>query len=126
MLIRYRNSTDNKEIRGSRDTSQFFKLGCVPDLPSLHRHKVGVYDLQVVGTQWTATINPGQTQNWFTHSWPADWFVQWSIRPTTPGGKIKWDVAIERAANNTFTYWITVTNIGSVATNFEGKYAILK
>ena len=36
------------------------------------------------------------------------------------------DVAIERAANNTFTYWLTVTNVGPVTTNFEGKYAILK
>lgn len=93
---------------------------------NLHRHNVGWYDLQVVGTQWTATINPGQTQNWFTHSWPVDWFVTWSLRPTTPGGKITWDVAIERGANNTFTYWITVTNTGAIATGFEGKYAILK
>jgi hypothetical protein len=93
---------------------------------NLHRHKVGANDLQVVNTQWTGTINPGQTQNWFTHSWPLDWFVTWSIRPTSPGGKIKWEVAIERANNNTFTYWITVTNTGSVATQFEGKYSVLK
>jgi len=93
---------------------------------NLHRHLVGANDLQVVSTQWTATINPGQTQNWFTFNWPTDWFVVWSLRPTTSGGKIKWDVAIERAGNNTFTYWITVTNIGPAATNFEGKYAVLK
>ena len=93
---------------------------------NLHRHRVGANDLQVVGTQWTATINPGEAQNWFTHSWPIDWLVVWSLRPTTAGGKIKWEVSIERAANNTFTYWITVTNIGTVVTNFEGKYAILK
>jgi hypothetical protein len=93
---------------------------------NLHRHKVSANDLQITGTQWTGTINPGQTQNWFTHSWPVNQIVNWSIRPTTAGGKIKAEVSIERAANNTFTYWITVTNTGSVATNFEGRYAVLK
>lgn len=93
---------------------------------NLHRHRVNANDLQIVGTQWTATINPGQTQNWFTFGWPADFLVTWSIRPTTPSGKIKSEVAIERGANNTFTYWITVTNIGPVATNFEGKYSIVR
>lgn len=93
---------------------------------NLHRHRVNANDLQIVGTQWTATINPGQTQNWFTFGWPAEFLVTWSIRPTTPSGKIKSEVAIERGANNTFTYWITVTNIGPVATNFEGKYSIVR
>ena len=93
---------------------------------NLHRHMVGVNDLQVTGTQWTSTINPGQTQNWFTFNWPNNWFVVWSIRPTTAGGKLQSEVSIERAANGTFTYWIKVTNVSQVATNFEGKYAILK
>jgi len=93
---------------------------------NLHRHHVGPNDLQVTGTQWTATINPGQTQLWFTYGWPVDWFVTWSLRPTTPGGKITWEVATERGAANTFLYWITVRNTGSVATSFEGKYAILR
>ena len=92
----------------------------------LHRHKVGSNDLQDVNTQFVGTLNAGQTQTWFTFNWPVDWFVNWSLRPTTNGGKIKWEVAIERAANNTFTYWLTVTNTGSGATNFEGKYAVLK
>lgn len=95
-------------------------------LTTLHRHRVRANDLQIVGTQWTATINPGQTQNWFTHSWSPDLFVSWSIRPTTPGGKIKWEQSIERAANNTFTYWIKVVNVGAVATGFEGKYSLTK
>jgi hypothetical protein len=93
---------------------------------SLHRHKVGTNDLQVVTTQFTASLNAGQTGTWFTHSWPIDWFVVWSLRPTTNGGKIKWDVAVERAANNTFTYHLTVANVGAGATSFEGKYAVLK
>lgn len=93
---------------------------------NLHRHKINANDLQLTGTQWTATINPGQTQNWFTFNWPVDQIMVWSAQPTTPGGKIKAEVSIERAANNTFTYWIAVSNTGTVATNFAGKYAILK
>ena len=93
---------------------------------NLHRHKVGAYDLQLVNTQFVGSLNPGQTQSWFTFNWPVDWFVVWLLRPTTAGGKIKWDVAIERAGNNTFTYWLTVTNTSGIATNFEGKYAVLR
>ena len=92
----------------------------------LHRHRIGPGDLQVVGTQFSGTLNPGQTGNWFTHSWPTAWFVTWSLRPTTAGGKIAWEVSTERAANNTLTYWIRVTNTGTVATNFEAKYALLR
>lgn len=93
---------------------------------NLHRHKVGAGDLQIVNTQFTASLAQGQTQTWFTFGWPSAWFVVWSLRPTTSGGKIKWDVAIESGANNTFTYWLTVTNVGPAATNFEGKYAVLQ
>jgi hypothetical protein len=93
---------------------------------NLHRHTVGPSDLAVAGTQWTATINPGQVQNWFTFNWDPTWFMVWSARPTTPGGKLKTEVEIERAGNNTFTYWIRVTNVGSVATSFEGRFARLK
>lgn len=92
---------------------------------NLHRHRIGANDLQVVNTQFVGSLNPGQTRSWFTFNWPIDWFVNWSLRPTTNGGKIKWDVAIERAGS-TFTYWLTVTNVGPAATNFEGKYAVLK
>lgn len=92
---------------------------------TLHRHKVAAYDLQIVGTQFSGALNPGQSQTWFTFNWPANWVIQWIMQPTTAGGKIKWDVAVERGGNNTFTYWLTVSNVGSIATNFDGKYAIL-
>jgi hypothetical protein len=93
---------------------------------TLHRHKVTAADLQVVHTQFTGSLNAGQTQSWFTYNWPTDWFVAWSLRPTTSGGKVKWDVAIERAGNGTFTYWLTVSNVGPGSTTFEAKYAVLK
>lgn len=93
---------------------------------NLHRHAVGPLEIQLTATQWTANINPGQTQNWFTYNWSPGWLVAWSVRPTTAGGKLRSEVSVERAANGTFTYWISVTNTGPVATAFEGKYALLK
>jgi hypothetical protein len=93
---------------------------------NLHRHSVFPQDMNVVGQQFVGSLNVGQTVSWYTFNWSTNWFVDWSLRPTTNGGKIKWDVAIERAANNTFTYWLTVTNIGPVATSFEAKYIRLK
>jgi hypothetical protein len=92
---------------------------------SLHRHLVGPWDVRVVGTQFTGTLNPGQTHTWFTWGWSPEWFVDWSLRPTTNGGRIRWSLDVERAANG-LTYHITVTNVGSVVTNFEAKYSRLR
>jgi hypothetical protein len=93
---------------------------------TLHRHLVGYDDLRITGTQFTGTINPGETQRWFTYNWPAAWVVEWSVHPTTAGGKVTWSEEIERASNGTFTYWIIIRNIGSAATAFEAKYAIFR
>ena len=91
----------------------------------LHRHLVGPNDLRIVGTQFTATLNPGQTRTWFTWGWSPTWHVTWSLRPTTNGGKVRWDVAVERAAGG-LTYHITVTNMAAVATTFEANYALAR
>lgn len=91
----------------------------------LHRHLVTASDLRIVGTQFTANLNPGQTQTWFTWGWSPDWFVTWSVRPTTVNGRIRWNVDIERGAQG-LTYHITVTNTGSIATSFEAKYALAR
>jgi hypothetical protein len=90
---------------------------------TLHRHQVTPSDLAVTGTQFTGTIQPGQTQLWFTFGWSPNWLLQWSVRPTTAGGKLTWTQEIERAGNGTFTYWLRITNTGSVATAFEARYA---
>ncbi len=93
---------------------------------TLHRHQVVPADLAVVGTQFSGTIQPGQTQLWFTFNWSPEWLIQWSVRPTTAGGKVTWTLEIERANNATFTYWLRITNPGSVATGFEARYARLR
>jgi len=93
---------------------------------TLHRHQVTPGALAVVGTQFTGTIQPGETQQWFTFNWASEWLIQWSVRPTTAGGKVTWTQEIARADNGTFTYWLTIRNTGSVPTNFEARYARLR
>ncbi|WP_218921477.1 S8 family peptidase [Haliscomenobacter hydrossis] len=78
-----------------------------------------------VATQFTGTLAPNQTHTWFTWGWPAHWHVLWSMMPTTNAGKVKWQVKVERASDAQATYWITVTNVGSVTTNFEGRYGVM-
>lgn len=80
------------------------------------------------GVQWTGSLNPGQTQKWFTFNWPASWHVVWYIVPTTPKNgapELDWDVEVERASATTCTYWITVKNLTNVAVTFEGRFAVL-
>lgn len=83
-------------------------------------------DLRITGTQWRSTIQGNQTQKWFTFNWPAQYLVDWHIEPTTPGGNLESSVSIERGANGTKTYWITIKNLKNTATEFEGKYALFR
>ncbi|MCX4673412.1 hypothetical protein OG453_43410 [Streptomyces sp. NBC_01381] len=81
-----------------------------------------------VGTQFTGTLNPGQTGRWFTFNWPQGWHVIWYFMPTTPqtgSPQIEWETEVERATATTVTYWLTVKNVGSTQMNFEGRYAVL-
>jgi len=81
-----------------------------------------------IGVQFTGTLAPNQTQRWFTYGWQSDWDVSWMVVPTTaqPGSAhVQWDVATERAADNSITYWITVQSLTSDTFDFEARYAIL-
>lgn len=81
-----------------------------------------------IGIQFTGTLQPNQTQRWFTFNWPAQWHVLWSVMPITPrpgGAEIQHSVAVERANDRYVTYWITVTNLTNLPVNFEGRYAVL-
>lgn len=93
---------------------------------SLHRHQVTASDLAITGTQFTGTIQPGQTQRWFTYNWSPSYVAHWSVRPTTAGGRVTWQTEIERSANGMLTYWIVIRNVGTVTTAFEAKYAVMR
>lgn len=80
------------------------------------------------GVQFTGSLNPGQTQKWFTFNWPVSWHVVWYVVPTTVKNgapELDWDVEVERAATDKATYWITVKNLTNVPVTFEGRYAVL-
>ena len=81
-----------------------------------------------VGVQFSGTVRANRTVRYFTHSWNPALHVLWTAVPTTPhrgARQIKWEVQIERAANNKVTYWIIITNLTSRNVNVEGRYAIL-
>jgi hypothetical protein len=81
-----------------------------------------------IGVQFTGTLAPNQTQRWFTYGWQSDWDVSWMVVPTTAqqgSAHVQWDVATERAADNSITYWVTVQNLTSDTFDFEARYAIL-
>jgi hypothetical protein len=78
------------------------------------------------GTQFTGTVDVGQTRSYFTFNWPVNEIVYWSVHPTTAQGRLDWSVDIRRSDDDRFTYYITVTNRGSVATSFEAKYIVFR
>src|SRR5437764_48341 len=81
----------------------------------------------ICGVQWQGTLNPSQTQRWFTFNWPATWHVLWTVMPTTVGhpAQLTWSIQVERASAEFVTYWITVQNLTPATVNFEGRFEIL-
>lgn len=81
------------------------------------------------GTQFTGTVNPGQTRTWFTHSWNASWNVVWMAIPTGPavdgGAQLEWKVKSTRQAANLVKWFIEVKNVTNVPVTFQARYAIL-
>jgi len=75
-----------------------------------------------VGTQFTASLSPGQTQTWFTYAWDPNYLVIWSIRPTTLAAQVRLDEVSIEYGELGFTYWLTITNSGSSAATFEARY----
>ena len=82
----------------------------------------------IKGVQFTGTLQPNQTNRWFTFNWPAVWHVIWTVMPVTPkpgAPELGWTVRVERASATMATYWIEVTNLTNVPVTFEGRYEIL-
>jgi hypothetical protein len=82
----------------------------------------------ITGIQFVGNLTPNQTVRWFTYNWNPNNHVIWYMVPTTPrpgGPEVQWSVAVERAGAGACTYWLTVTNLTSVAITFEARFAVL-
>lgn len=90
------------------------------------RDRVNPHELRITGTQFENSIKPDETQHWFTHSWPSEYVAQWSIRPTSPEGRLDWSVDIKRQQDGDLTYFLTIENVGDIETGFEAKYALTR
>lgn len=81
------------------------------------------------GVQFSASLGAGQSNSWFTHSWPAHWFVQWTLVPTAPpvdgGSQIEWTLGVTRQADNLLKYFFRVRNLSNVNVSFEARYDVL-
>jgi hypothetical protein len=78
--------------------------------------------------QFSGTLAANERRRWFTGGWPHEWFVLWTVIPTTvkPGApQVEWSVEVERSAATTATYWISIRNLTGSAVNIEARYAAL-
>lgn len=79
------------------------------------------------GVQWTDTMPPHSTIDYYTWNWPACWDVVWTPMSDTPSGggpQITWNVQVERSPYYV-TYHIVITNLTNAPVRVEGRYAIL-
>src|SRR5437879_4554692 len=75
-----------------------------------------------VGLQFTATLGVGQTQTWFTWGWDPNYFVVWSIRPTSQSSQVRLDSTSMEYESAGVTYWLTISNTGPGPATFEARY----
>jgi hypothetical protein len=103
---------------GTDDVGAAADWNTLPNIPSGFADgtdDVGYYK----GTQVSGNVGVGSNQYWFTFGYNAGQLVVWRALPTTTGGKVKLDVETEAAGDGTVTYWLRVTNVGSVASDYQ-------
>lgn len=81
------------------------------------------------GTQFSATVAAQATSTWFTHSWPAHWFVVWQVIPTAPAvdgpAQLEFEVQITRQTDTLLKYFLKVKNLGAQPVSFQARYEVL-
>jgi hypothetical protein len=81
------------------------------------------------GVQFTGSVPAGQTRGWFTHSWPAYWYVYWTVVPTAPvqdrAPQIEYTVMVERQAETLLKYYLYIKNLTATAVTIEARYNVL-
>ncbi|WP_206068264.1 Dot/Icm T4SS effector Zinc-dependent metalloprotease LegP [Nonomuraea composti] len=81
------------------------------------------------GTQFSAKIEAFATSRWFTHSWPAQWYVIWTVAPTAPivdgPAQVSWNVQVTRQSGGLLKYFLAITNLTSGQIEIEARYDVL-
>ena len=81
------------------------------------------------GVQFSGSVAANSTRSWFTHSWPAHWYVVWTVVPTGPvqdrAAQIEWKVRVERQTETLLKYYIVVTNLTATSVSIEARYNVL-
>jgi hypothetical protein len=113
----YASFAHNADRLDGRDSSSYAS--------ATHDHD-GRYYRNQSRTQFTGTLNAGQTRTYFTFNWPTDEIVYWTMHPTTTDGRVDWTVGIRLVDNGRFIYYLTVTNTGSKTTAFAAKYVVFR
>jgi hypothetical protein len=75
-----------------------------------------------IGTQFTASLNPGQTQTWFTWGWDPNYIVFWAVRPTVSPAQVRLEEVQISYDQFGATYHLTISNTGPWPATFEAKY----
>lgn len=96
------------------------------DADLIDGHDSSEFYLRGSGTQYHNTLNAGQSVTVFTFGWPTSWYLVWHVFPTTTGGQVTWSVKTELGSDGNITYYITINNVGTIATGYDMKYFILR
>ena len=103
------------------------RIGNQPNLRQLVQAVVGASHW--CGVQFTGQVAAGQTQTWFTHSWPDIWQVVWMVVPTSPiqdgNAQIEFKVQVDRQAFGLLKYFIQIKNLISQTVTVEARFCVL-
>ena len=103
------------------------RIGNQPNLRQLIQAVAGASHW--CGVQFTGQVAAGQTQTWFTHSWPDIWQVVWTVVPTSPiqdgNAQIEFKVQVDRQAFGLLKYFIQIKNLINQTVTVEARFCVL-
>ena len=74
------------------------------------------------GVQYTATLAPGASITPVTFGWSPNQAMIWVARPVSINARLFLRTEVERDSDGNLAYWLTVTNVGTIATEFNLVY----
>lgn len=81
------------------------------------------------GVQFRPTVAANGSLTFFTHSWPAYWFVVWTCVPTAPAvdgpAQIQFRVRTCRQSETLLKYFVEIRNLAPYPVSVEARYDVL-